>query len=159
MLVYSWRAKLISVALIGGMVLASCESLGDKEGIGTVVGAGLGAALGAHAKGSAKAPTMILGAIVGGYLGNRIGKKLDKADRIKHQETQYQTFEYGRSNETQAWRNPDTQAAGSVTPQPAYQNETGQNCREFQQTITVGGEEERGYGTACRQSDGSWKII
>lgn len=158
MLIYSWKAKLISVALAAGMVLAGCESTGDKETIGTLVGAGLGAALGAHAKGNAKAPTMILGAVLGGYLGNRIGKKLDKADQIKHQETQYQTFEYGRSNETQEWQNPDTQAAGTVTPRPSYQNEKGEYCREFQQTVTVGGEDERGYGTACRQPGGSWKI-
>jgi len=32
-------------------------------------------------------------------------------------------------------------------------------CREYQQTITVGGRTERAYGTACKQADGSWKII
>jgi hypothetical protein len=32
-------------------------------------------------------------------------------------------------------------------------------CREFQQTITVGGQTQEAYGTACRQSDGSWKIV
>ena len=32
-------------------------------------------------------------------------------------------------------------------------------CREFQQTITVGGRTETAYGTACRQPDGDWKIV
>jgi hypothetical protein len=32
-------------------------------------------------------------------------------------------------------------------------------CREFTQTFTVAGETEKGYGTACLQPDGAWKII
>ncbi len=30
-------------------------------------------------------------------------------------------------------------------------------CREFTRTITIGGHRETGYGTACRQPDGSWQ--
>ena len=32
-------------------------------------------------------------------------------------------------------------------------------CREFTQTFTISGKTETGYGTACLQEDGSWKII
>ncbi|MDX1580050.1 MAG: RT0821/Lpp0805 family surface protein [Alphaproteobacteria bacterium] len=139
--------------------VSACENTGDKEAIGTVLGAGVGAGLGAHAKGDAKVPTMILGALIGGYIGNRIGNELDEADRLKHRETTYEALEYGRSYETEGWRNPDNNTAGRVTPQPAFENDAGQPCREFQQTIMVGGREEQGYGTACRQEDGSWKIV
>jgi hypothetical protein len=31
--------------------------------------------------------------------------------------------------------------------------------REFITTITVGGEQQQGYGTACRQPDGTWQIV
>jgi hypothetical protein len=31
-------------------------------------------------------------------------------------------------------------------------------CREFQKQIIIDGKVERGYGVACRQPDGSWKI-
>ncbi|SVA64445.1 uncharacterized protein METZ01_LOCUS117299, partial [marine metagenome] len=37
--------------------------------------------------------------------------------------------------------------------------DSGSPCREFTTTVLIGGEEQQGYGTACRQSDGSWKII
>jgi len=37
--------------------------------------------------------------------------------------------------------------------------DSGAYCREFQSEIIVGGERETGYGTACRQPDGSWKIV
>jgi surface antigen len=30
-------------------------------------------------------------------------------------------------------------------------------CREFQQTITVGGRKEQATGQACRQADGTWQ--
>jgi hypothetical protein len=32
-------------------------------------------------------------------------------------------------------------------------------CREFQQTITVGGKPQAAYGTTCQQPDGSWKVV
>ena len=32
-------------------------------------------------------------------------------------------------------------------------------CREFQQTITVGGQVQEGWGTTCLQPDGSWKAV
>ena len=36
---------------------------------------------------------------------------------------------------------------------------TGAYCREYQQEVIVGGQRQQGYGQACRQPDGSWKII
>jgi len=49
---------------------------------------------------------------------------------------------------------------GSVTPtREGYQPSSGAYCREYQQEIVVGGRVERGYGKACRQPDGSWKVI
>ncbi len=35
----------------------------------------------------------------------------------------------------------------------------GTYCREFQQNLRIGGKEESGYGKACLQSDGTWKIV
>lgn len=32
-------------------------------------------------------------------------------------------------------------------------------CREYQQTITIEGRTQQGYGTACLQPDGSWKLL
>jgi len=46
-----------------------------------------------------------------------------------------------------------------MTPTRTYQTASGSYCREFTQTIVVGGRTEEGYGTACRQPDGSWQIV
>lgn len=40
-----------------------------------------------------------------------------------------------------------------------FADTSGQPCREFQQTIVVAGQQQQGYGTACRQPDGSWRIV
>jgi len=45
-----------------------------------------------------------------------------------------------------------------MTPLKTYQRPSGQYCREYQQTIYVGGQQQQAYGTACRQPDGSWEI-
>lgn len=69
------------------------------------------------------------------------------------------TLEYNRTNQASTWVNPDTGLSGSAVPTRTYQNGVGQPCREFTQTIIVAGEEQQGYGTACRQPDGSWQIV
>lgn len=68
-------------------------------------------------------------------------------------------LENNRTNQASTWVNPDTDSSGSVAPMRTYQNAEGLPCREFQQTIVIGGREEQGYGTACRQPDGTWRIV
>lgn len=50
-------------------------------------------------------------------------------------------------------------SSGSVVTTKEGTNKSGLTCREFQQTITIGGETEQAYGTACLQADGAWKIV
>jgi len=51
-------------------------------------------------------------------------------------------------------------ASGSVTTtRIGTSARTGLQCREFQQTVTIGGRTEQAYGTACLQRDGSWEIV
>lgn len=39
----------------------------------------------------------------------------------------------------------------------ANQYGNGQYCREYTETVEIGGRRESGYGTACLQPDGSWE--
>jgi surface antigen len=57
------------------------------------------------------------------------------------------------------WRNPDTGHFGTVTPMRTTTRPDEQYCREFQQTITVSGRTEEAFGIACRQPDGTWRIV
>ena len=49
-------------------------------------------------------------------------------------------------------------ASGYVVATKEGTTASGRTCREFQQTVTIGGKEETAYGTACLQDDGSWKM-
>ncbi len=53
----------------------------------------------------------------------------------------------------------DGNAAGSVVATRDGTSSNGRYCREFQQTVTIGGRSEQAYGTACEQPDGAWQII
>jgi hypothetical protein len=53
----------------------------------------------------------------------------------------------------------DANASGAVSVLRDGHSSDGQYCREFLQTVTVGGRSEQAYGTACMQPDGSWRIV
>ncbi len=55
------------------------------------------------------------------------------------------------------WNTP--QSSGYVVTTKEGRNSSGLTCREFQQSIKVGGKNESAYGAACLQPDGAWKII
>ena len=46
----------------------------------------------------------------------------------------------------------------AATPSDTTTAPAAQNCREFQDTVTVGGTQQRAFGTTCQQPDGSWRI-
>ncbi len=145
------------------LVLAACASPsgqvyepGPRATSGALGGAAAGGLLGAVISGEPEA--IAAGVLIGGLLGGAIGDALDANDRRYAEETAYRSFEYSRTGRRSTWQNPDTGHSGSVTPTYTYQTPRGQYCREYQQTIVVGGREQRAYGTACRQPDGSWQI-
>jgi hypothetical protein len=42
---------------------------------------------------------------------------------------------------------------------PAAAAPAGQECREYQSTAVINGQPEQTVGTACRQPDGTWRIV
>jgi surface antigen len=144
-------------ALILGLV--GCQSIQDnpKTAVGGLGGAAAGglmaAALGGGGAGIAAG--VIGGGLLGGFLGNYLDEK-DKDRQAQAAQTALESHQSGRST---TWTNPDTGHTGSVTPTRTYQNSQGQYCREFTQNVTIDGQQHQGYGTACRQPDGTWKIV
>ena len=53
----------------------------------------------------------------------------------------------------------DGPASGSVTTTREGHTQDGRPCREFQQQVSIAGQSEQAYGTACQQADGSWQIV
>jgi surface antigen len=152
------KSLALATALV--MALGACQNTGPKEGAGTVLGGVAGGLLGSQVgSGSGQLVAVGAGALLGALLGSQVGKSLDNADRAAMSQTTQQSLETAPSGTTTSWRNPDSGNYGTITPQPAYQSSGGGYCREFQQTVTVGGRQESAYGTACRQPDGTWKVV
>jgi surface antigen len=146
------------VALILLVFLGTaCETAGPKTAIGGATGAAAGGLIG-HAAGGGTAG-IVGGVLLGGLVGGAIGNALDQRDQQLAMQSAQNSFENSRTGTESAWRNPDSGNSGTITPTRTYESANGQYCREYQQTITVGGETQDAYGTACRESDGSWRII
>jgi surface antigen len=153
--------KVAAIVLLAP-VLSSCASMQQTYGenpkavLGGLLGAGAGAGIAALAGGG---PGAIVGAAVGGaLLGGFVGHKLDDRDKQKATQAAQQAFEKNAAGQTSVWNNPDSGNSGSITPTKTYQLANGQYCRQYQQTIVIGGEQHETYGTACREADGTWKI-
>jgi len=157
---------LLVPALLAALSLGACDGGKyakdpemSKQTIGTVLGGIGGAVLGAQfGSGTGQLVGVAAGALAGAYLGNQIGSSLDKADKTAMEQASHQatTAPIGQSV---SWRNPDSGNHGTVTPTREGTAQNGDYCREFQQEVTVGGKSEKAFGTACRQPDGSWKVV
>jgi surface antigen len=151
-----------AIALAVAVTVAGCaqqDGYGTKQGVGTLGGAALGGLLGAQfGSGTGKLATTAVGVLIGALAGSEVGKSLDRADRAQVDKavSQAHTAPLG---ETITWRNPESGNRGAVTPVRDGTSASGHYCREFQQAVTIGGKTQQGYGTACRQPDGSWRIV
>lgn len=154
------QALKIVVAVALAASVAACEGTGPKQTGGTVIGAGLGALAGSQiGSGTGQLAAVGLGALLGAFVGSEVGKSLDKADQAYARRTTHHALESTPAGTMTTWHNPDSGHSGTITPTKTYQRGEGEYCREFQQTVTVGGKTEQAYGTACRQPDGSWKMV
>lgn len=163
----------IAALMVATSLLAACQQPMGRPGQGVTRGGGLnksdvGTAAGAIAGGVAgyqfgggagKALATVGGTLLGAYLGSEIGASLDRADMAYYNQTSQRALETAQPGESLPWKNPDSGNYGSITPSNYYQNSSGQYCREYTQTINVGGHAEKGHGTACREPDGSWRIV
>ena len=152
--------NVVITTVLATTLLTGCAGTYNKATTGAALGAIAGTALAyGLAKDSGKKDLwLIAGAAAGGLVGNNIGAKLDERDRLLLGQTFQNTLENAPTNQAGSWNNPNTGNSGSVTPTATHLSANEQPCREFTTTVNIGGQPHQGYGTACRQNDGSWKI-
>ena len=97
------------------------------------------------------------GLVAGATVSGTIGLKLTAHDRSLLKQATQKALETSPSGTSIKWHNTKTGAHGSVTPQPPFPM-NGENCREFQQHLSAAGQMATGYGTACRDKRGMWRI-
>ena len=145
--------------MIGLVTLPLLGGCATKMQTGTAIGALTGGALayGLGQDSSNKEVWTVLGIGLGAMIGQSIGQQLDERDRYLMAQTFEHTMEKAPTNASGQWQNPDTGHGGTITPTNTIVT-NGTPCREFTQTVSIGGQMQEAYGTACRQADGSWKI-
>lgn len=161
------RKSLITLACTA-VLLAGCANSGNGPGefgankttAGGLLGAVGGAVAGSQfGQGKGRIAAAAAGTLLGALVGSEVGSSLDRADQqyARRAQTQAQAAPIGQSI---VWSNPESGHSGTVTPvREGRVASTGEYCREFQQTVTVGGQSQQAYGTACRQPDGSWRVV
>jgi surface antigen len=156
-------SKLLILVTLTSLSFVSCAEQGGpmtKSSAGTLLGAVGGAMLGSQVgKGKGNIAAIAIGTLAGAAIGTSIGASLDNVDKQYMASTNQRAFEVARTGQVMEWRNPDSGHHGTITPTATYQAPHGQYCREYTQTVSVGGKTEKAYGKACRQPDGAWEIV
>jgi surface antigen len=146
------RFLIVSTA---ALALAACSTAPTKEDQGILIGAIAGGILGNQVGGgTGRVLATMVGTVAGAAIGGSIGRSMDDTDRLNAS----MTLENVRTGVSSSWINPDTGYEYVMTPTETYDMGAGP-CREYILDASIGGNTEQIYGTACRQADGSWKIV
>ncbi len=160
--------RIATVAVVA-LALAACAApdqrrpgqVGEanKTTGGTLLGAVGGGLLGSQiGGGTGKLIAVGAGTLLGAFVGHQVGESLDKAD-VDYSKRAQERAHTAPIGQQISWSNPETGHAGTITPNREGNDTSGNYCREYQQTVTVAGKTEQAFGTACRQPDGSWKVV
>lgn len=151
--------RLIPVAIAAGLLSACANDYGPKQTGGTLLGGIGGAVAGAQfGKGTGNLAMTALGTLLGAFVGSEVGKSLDRADQ--QYANQAENRAHGAAiGQSISWNNPESGHSGTYTPVRDGSDSAGNYCREYQSSVNIGGKSEQAYGTACRQPDGSWKVV
>lgn len=151
------KAKFLATIMAAALALGACTA--NDEQMGQVIGGVAGGFLGSQfGEGSGKIAATIGGALIGSWVGTKVAQGMNAQDRAYYDNASQQA-QSAPIGQTVVWNNPESGASGTVTPVREGESYSGEYCREFQQTVTIDGQTERAYGTACRQEDGSWRIV
>lgn len=152
--------RIRTIFLLMMILSSSCTTTGgERQTVGSLSGAALGGLLGAQfGSGTGRLAATGAGVLLGALVGSEIGRSMDEVDRMKTNEAVVQAHT-APIGETIVWRNPSSGYSGSVTPVRDGVSADGDYCREFRETVSIGDRTEEAYGIACRQPDGSWRVV
>ncbi len=135
-----WRRLLAGCA--AAATLAGCSATGQSAPPPVAASA-------AAPDGPPPAPEIVTPDMLGGVLAGSVGMGLENSDRVAAYKAQAAALNSGQRS---SWRG-EKGVYGYIEP-GAPQG----SCRPFSQTVYIAGRPYSGNGSACRQSDGSWRI-
>ncbi|MFP5511655.1 MAG: RT0821/Lpp0805 family surface protein [Alphaproteobacteria bacterium] len=159
------RLRATAIAVTAALSLAACQTgnsggiggMNTSETVGTLGGAVAGGLLGSRFGGGAgKLATTAIGTLLGAYAGQQLARQFTPADQNRASDAEERAV---ANNQTITWNNPQSGNSGTIQPVRTYQGDSGQTCRDYNHTVVIEGRTEVARGTACRQADGSWKLV
>ncbi|HYD31428.1 MAG TPA: RT0821/Lpp0805 family surface protein [Azospirillaceae bacterium] len=146
-----------AAAALMALSLGACQTQSTGETIGTLGGAAGGALLGSQVgQGGGRIAATAIGTLAGAWAGRELARRMGAGDQQRVTSAEQTAVEQG---ETITWNNPETGNRGTVNPGDTYTNSAGQTCRRYTHTVYIEGRAETAQGTACRQSDGTWRLV
>jgi surface antigen len=139
----------VVLAVASSALLAACGTTSQTGGQGGLLGATVG-----QGGSSAKVAGTIIEAMNGGLVGGTVGTGLNEREKRSALEAEYKALEYTASGQKVAWQG-DSGHAGEVVAAQPYRVGS-QDCRQYTQTVVIGGAASTARGTACRNPNGSW---
>lgn len=160
------KKVLLMLVTVSALAVAGCETTTggsgmtwNKQTVGTGIGALAGGLAGSQiGEGSGRLWATGAGVLLGSLVGSSVGSSLDKADMMYAQRASAQANS-APIGEQITWNNPQSGNSGTITPVRDGYSTGGRYCREYQQTVTVGGRKESAFGTACQSPNGDWEIV
>jgi surface antigen len=137
--------------------LGACQGQTTGETVGSLGGAAGGALLGSQfGSGGGQLAATAIGTLAGALAGRQLGRYVEGNDQQYAANAEEQAVS---QNQSITWNNSDTGRRGVVEPVRTYENQNGQTCREYTHTVYIGGRAESARGTACRDADGTWRLV
>ncbi len=138
-----------------GSILVLLPACSNKERTGAVVGSVVGAVIGSRfGKGHGRLGFSLAGSLLGSHIGGSVGRQMDTEDYHRTRDA----LEHSRTGHVTRWHNRRTNRYYAYTPRRTYYDDE-IPCREFVMETYYRGRIEEVIGTACRQPDGSWRML
>lgn len=148
------RAGFLPVLIV--LSLAACTTTGGASGgLGPTAAGGLLAAN----TGSKPQTAIARERVTGRLLEGPYVLLLTTEDTARAERAAVIAFESTPSGQTTIWRNPENGHWGTLTPSRTYRDAEGRYCRDYRQTVTIGGQEHQGNGSVCRETGGAWHVM
>jgi len=137
------------LAIASSALLAACGTTSQTGGglLGGASGQGT-------SSGGGKVAGAIIAAMNGGLVGGTVGAGLSEREKRNALVAEYKALEYTASGQKVAWQGDSGHSGEAMAAQPYRVGS--QDCRQYTQTVTIGGASSTARGTACRNADGSW---
>lgn len=148
--------KAAAVLAVSALALSGCQTTGNNQTSGALLGGLAGAAAGAQfGSGEGRLVAVVIGALAGAVAGGMIGQQLDEADRLRAEDAARQAANASQPGPVH-WKSEKNQEVhGWAEPVSPAKVEDGDLCKNVKSVYYLNGQEQAETKRFCLQG-GRW---